>query len=47
MPCAHSRVSFVFVRMNTPIVQVMCDLEQCEQLIATHEAQVGPTFVEG
>jgi hypothetical protein len=33
--------------MNTPIVQVMCDLEQCEQLIATHEAQVGPTFVEG
>ena len=31
--------------MNTPIVQVMCDLEQCEQLIATHEAQVGPTWL--
>jgi hypothetical protein len=25
-------------------MQVMCDLEQCEQLIATHEAQVGQPF---
>ena len=25
-------------------MQVMCDLEQCERLIATHEAQVGQPF---